>query len=142
MYIGLLHTHSDLRYLILALLLFTFLKALLGWISKADYKSTDNRLAFWTMLLVHLQIVVGFVLYFLSPKVGLANLADSMKDTSTRYYTVEHISLMLLVALLISLGRVFSKKKTLSVQKHKTISIYYGMSLVIILLTVYVMMPA
>ncbi len=142
MYIGLLHTHSGLRYLILALLLFTFLKALIGWLSKADYKTTDSRLAFWTMLMVHFQIVIGFVLYFLSPKVGLANLADSMKDTSMRYYTVEHISLMLLVAVLISVGRIFSKKKISAIQKHKVISIYYGLSLVIILLTVYLMMPA
>lgn len=141
MYTGLFHTHSMMRYFILAVLILAILKSIGGWMRKSEYDKFDNRLAFFAMLFVHLQIVLGFVMYFLSPKVMIDNMALAMKTPLVRYYTVEHVLMMLIVAALITIGRVVSKKKATDLQKHKVISIYYGLSLVIILVTVYVMMP-
>jgi len=49
--------------------------------------------------------------------------------------------MMLIVIALITIGRVSSKKKLNDIQKHKTVAVYYGISLILILVTVYVMMP-
>lgn len=130
-----------MRYVILVVLILAILKSIGGWMQKSEYDKFDSRLAFFGMLFVHLQIVIGFVMYFLSPKVMLDNMAVAMKSPLTRYYTVEHVSMMLIVAALITIGRVVSKKKATDLQKHKVISIYYGLSLAIIIVTVYVMMP-
>lgn len=142
MYTALFHTHSLMRYFILAVLIFAVLKSIGGWMQKSEYDKFDSRLAFFAMLFVHLQIVIGFVMYFLSPKVMVDNMAAAMKSPLTRYYTVEHVLMMLIVAALITIGRIVSKKKATDLQKHKLISIYYGLSLVFIIVTVYVMMPA
>ena len=142
MYTALFHTHSLMRYFILAVLIFAVLKSIGGWMQKSEYDKFDSRLAFFAMLFVHLQIVIGFVMYFLSPKVMVDNMAAAMKSPLTRYYTVEHVLMMLIVAALITIGRIVSKKKATDLQKHKLISIYYGLSLAIIIITVYVMMPA
>ena len=141
MYTGLFHTHSMMRYLILAVLILALLKSIGGWMQKTEYDKFDSRLAFFGMLFVHLQLIVGFVLYFMSPKVMLNDMALAMKVPLVRYYTVEHAAMMLVVAVLITVGRVVSKKKATDLQKHKVISIYYGLSLAIIIITVYVMMP-
>jgi hypothetical protein len=141
MYTGLFHTHSMMRYIILAVLILAILKSIGGWMQKSEYDKFDSRLAFFGMLFVHLQIVLGFVMYFLSQKVMLDNMSAAMKVPLIRYYTVEHVSMMLIAAVLITIGRIVSKKKATDLQKHKVISIYYGLSLVLILVTVYVMMP-
>lgn len=142
MYTGLFHTHSGMRYLILAVLVFAIAKALGGWMRKSTYGKLDNSLAFWTMLFIHIQFLVGIVLYFMSPKVMLNDMALAMKTPLIRYYTVEHLLMMLIVIALVTIGRIASKKKAFDVQKHKTIAIYYGSALILILVTVYVMMPS
>jgi hypothetical protein len=141
MYTGLLHTHSALRYIILIVLVLAVFKAISGWQQKSNHGKFEDKLSLFSMIFIHLQLLVGFVLYFVSPKVMLSDMALAMKTPLVRYYTVEHVLMMLIVAALITIGRIASKKKTTDLQKHKVISIYYGLSLVLILLTVYVMMP-
>ena len=68
-------------------------------------------------------------------------MALAMKTQFVRYYTVEHLLMMLIVVALVTVGRIASKKKALDLQKHKSIAIYYGLSLILILVTVYVMIP-
>ena len=140
-YPALLHTHSGLRYLILALIIFTFLKSLFALLQKTDYRKIDDRLAFFTMIFIHIQFLIGLALYFISPKVAFTDMAITMKNSMLRYFTVEHIFLMLVVVVLVTIGRIVSKKKTKATQKHKVISIYFGLSLLLIILTVYVMIP-
>ncbi|MBN1649726.1 MAG: hypothetical protein JW857_00280 [Bacteroidales bacterium] len=142
MYTALLHTHSGLRYLILALLLFTILKSIIGWFQKSSYGKLDDKLALFTMISIHIQLIAGIALYIVSPKVHLTDMSATMKNSLLRYFTVEHLLMMLIVVALVTIGRVASKKKVLDVQKHKTVAIYYGISLVLILVTVYVMMPS
>lgn len=141
MYTGLLHTHSGLRYLVLAILVFTIFKAIRGWLKKSNYGKFDNQLAFFSMLLIHFQLLVGLFLYFVSPKVILTDMAVTMKNPVLRYYSVEHVLIMLVVVALVTIGRIASKKKVIDFQKHKTIVIYFGLSLLLILITVYGMMP-
>lgn len=141
MYTAFLHAHSGLRYLILALLIFIFFKSLFAWLQKTDYRKIDDKLAFFTMIFIHIQLIIGLALYFISPKVIFTDMANTMKNPLLRYFTVEHILLMLIVVALVTVGRIVSKKKVISVHKHKIISIYFGLSLLLIILTVYVMIP-
>lgn len=141
MYTALLHTHSGFRYLILALLILTFFKSLFAWLQKKEYQKIDDKLALFTMIFVHIQFIIGLALYFISPKVAFTDMANTMKNSMLRYFTVEHIFLMLIVVTLVTLGRTVSKKKLLEVQKHRTTAIYFGLSIVLIVLTVYVLIP-
>lgn len=141
MYTGLLHTHSGLRYLVLFIMIFILAKAFAGAINKSVYSKLDDRLAFTGMLLVHLQVLIGFILYFVSPKVNFSDISATMKIPAFRYYTIEHLILMLIAVALITIGRIVSKKQQSDNKKFKTISLYYGTAMLIILLTVYWMMP-
>jgi len=141
MYTGLLHTHSYLRYIILVLLVAAIIRAVYAWVKKADYTKLDDRLGFWSMLFVHFQVLLGIWLYVISPKVQFHDFSVVMKNEVIRYFTVEHILLMLIVASLVTIGRVQAKKKAIALAKHRAIAIYFSISLLIIVVAVYVMLP-
>ena len=93
MYTGLLHTHNLLRYVIVVLLILAVVKSFIGWFGKKEYTAGDNKISLFLLITAHLQLVIGLVLYFISPIVeaGLANMAESMKNVELRFWTVEHI---------------------------------------------------
>jgi uncharacterized membrane protein SirB2 len=59
-----------------------------------------------------------------------------MKDATTRYWTVEHLTGMIIAIVLITIGHSKSKKAALPDGKNKAIAIFYTLALVIILTTV------
>lgn len=138
MFTGLLHLHSTLRYILLILLILSILKSLSGWMGKKVYSSGDRKLSLFTMIAAHLQLIVGIILYFISPivKAGLANMGEAMKDTMLRYWVVEHISLMIIAIILITLGNSLAKRATDDTGKHKRIAIFFLIALAVIFIAI------
>ena len=135
MYTGLLHLHSALRYLVLIMLVVAIIKALDGWLNKKAYTAADNKISLVTLILTHTQFLVGLVLYFVSPLVqrALADMGAAMKETTLRFWAVEHIAMMLAGVILITVGRSSSKKAIDAIVKHKRIAIFFLIGLIIIL---------
>lgn len=131
MYTGLLHTHSFLRYFVLIMLIVVIIQSLLGWLSKKPYGSLDNRLGLFLFIFTHIQLLVGLILYFVSPFVQFSGAA--MKEASTRYWLVEHLAMMLIAIVLITMARVTSKKIQDNTAKHKRMFIFNAIALLIIL---------
>lgn len=134
MYTGLLHLHSALRYVVLALLIITIAKAFIGWFGKKDYTTGDDKLSLFTFISSHTQLLIGLILYGISPvvKAGMADMAASMKDPIMRFWTVEHALSMVVAIIIITLGRIMSKKGTTDAAKHRRIAIYYLLALILI----------
>ena len=139
---GLLHTHSTLRWIILALMIAAGVKSLIGWLSKSSYETIDDKLSMYTLIATHTQLLIGFGLYFISlmEEGGVVDFSK-MSNPINRYFTVEHAFMMILVAVLITIGRSKSKKKEEPAEKHKTVALFYLLSLAIVVVTVFVMMP-
>ena len=87
-----------------------------------------------TLIFAHLQLVIGFYLYFTSAKVNLSSL--DMANAIMRFFTVEHLVGMLIAIVLITLGRIQSKKITTPALKHKKIFVLFFIALLIILLSI------
>lgn len=134
MYNGLLFTHSYLRYIILILLIVVIIASLLGMINKKAYTDGDNKLGLFLFIATHLQLLLGLILFFISPVVQFSGAA--MKDATTRYWLVEHNSAMLIAIVFITLARTTSKKMTDGQAKHKRMFIFNLIALMIILLTI------
>ncbi|HEY9048920.1 MAG TPA: cytochrome B [Ohtaekwangia sp.] len=130
MYTGLLHTHSSLRYLVLLLLLAVIFKSLTGFTGKKPFEKLDDKLSLFLLIFTHIQLVVGLILYFVSPFVQFG--AQTMSDKATRYWTVEHIFGMLIAVVLITIARATSKRMTDPVAKHKRLFIFNLIALIII----------
>src|SRR3990170_25860 len=110
MYTGLLHAHGLLRYFILIALLVVIIKALIGLVNKQPYGKWDNKLGLYLFIFTHMQLLVGLIIYVVSPFVKFG--PDTMSDKATRYWTVEHVVAMLVAVVLITLARTTSKRMT------------------------------
>jgi len=126
--------HSYWAYLVVALLVFAVVNAISK--AKKEYKDTDLRIALFTLIVSHIQLLIGFGWYFMSPVYkGLkANgMGVTMKDSAQRLLTVEHPIMMILAIVFITIGFSKHKKKTTDAAKFKTILIWYGLALVFVL---------
>jgi hypothetical protein len=130
----LVHIHSGLRWLVLAALLLAILTALLKKLGQRKYTCTDCGFNKISMMLVHAQLLVGLVLYFISPKVVFD--AASMKVGLLRFFLVEHLLLMLIAIALITIGYVKADRAGDDSRKHRHILIYYTIGLVLILASI------
>lgn len=131
MYIGLLHTHGLLRYIILILLLVVIVKAMIGYFGKKSFTKVDDKLSLTLFISSHLQLVIGLVLYFVSPYVRFGE--GVMKDATARYWTVEHIAIMLLAIVMISVARIRAKKQAEHHAKFRTM-LWYNLSALVLIL--------
>lgn len=134
MYPGLLLTHSVLRYFILILLVVVIIQSLLGLVNKKPYTKMDNRVGLFLFICTHTQLLLGLILFFVSPFVQFSGAA--MKEPSTRYWLVEHNTAMLIAIVLITLARTTSKKMADDQAKHRRMFIFNTIALAIILITI------
>lgn len=135
-YYYLLYFHSYWRYVALGLLIVTIVMAWRGKFGKLDYSAKDEKLALFTMISMHIQFLVGIVLYFISPFVRFDGMKETMGDAQIRFWTVEHLSLMLIAVILITLGRSGVKKLEEAALKHKKIAVFFTISLILILISI------
>ena len=114
--------HSLNRFVLLVLLLIVLYRSLVGWLNKSPFEKTDDKASLFLFISTHTQLLLGLVLYLVSPVVVFS--AASMKDSVARYWLVEHVTGMLIAVVLISLSRILSKKLSDSTAKHKRTFIY------------------
>ena len=126
--------HSGWRYIVFALLVIAVVNALVGWFGKKAYTEGNRKLNVFTLISAHIQFVFGLVLYFLSPLTK-----GQMSDPFGRYWKIEHISIMLIAVILITVGNAKSKKGLDGVAKHKSIAIFFGIALVLVIVAIWMM---
>lgn len=135
MYSILLEIHSIFRYILLVLLLALIIKNLVSWIRGSGFSGTDNLLSLITVSTAHLQLITGLVLYIISPMVRFRG--DVMGNDTLRYWTLEHILLMMIAIGLFTAGRIIVKKKAGPLQKHRSGFAYNFSGLLLILLALF-----
>lgn len=129
--------HSGWRYLVLILLVIAVIQALAGWFGKKTYTEDNRKINVFTLISAHIQLIIGLILYFLSP-LTKGPTADAMY----RYWKMEHIAIMILAVILITVGNAKSKKVTDAVAKHKSIAIFFGLALLFIVIAIFMMVKA
>lgn len=87
----------------------------------ATWAEADTGLVRKLTLLVHLQLLAGLGLWFVSPAVAAArvSMGDTMKEPTLRRLVVEHPSLMILAAIAATVSGVLVKKAPNSAAKAK-----------------------
>lgn len=125
----LVHAHSGLRWFALGLLVYAVINAIMKKKS-GTYTENDKLVSILTLSLVHLQVVIGLVLYFMQ---GRLNGLSEMSEKVTRLYSLEHPLMMLIAAVLITIGHSKSKKATEDAKKFKTTYVFFGLGLILIL---------
>lgn len=132
MYEGLKHAHSGIRWILLIALLYAIFNAYTKWKNGATYTESDRKVGLIAFISSHLQLLIGLGLYMMSPKVHAIG-ESVMKEPLARFFAVEHLAMMIIGIILISVGYIKAKKQTDSAQKFKTTFIYFAIGLLVIL---------
>lgn len=132
MYTTLQFIHSYWAYLVLFMVLIATLNALSGFFQNKEYQSKDLRLSLFALIVTHIQLLLGFLLYFISP-LGFKSISSNgmgtvMKDSLLRLFAVEHITIMILAVILITIGYSKHKKKPDAKAKFKILAILYTLA--------------
>jgi len=139
MYSFLLQFHSINRWLVLILAIIVLFRSFNGWQSRRTYTKGDNLTHTIFIGLLHLQALTGLLLYFVYSPVTQQIFADfgaAMKNSSSRFWAVEHIAGTLVGTIIAQVGRTLSKKAHADELKHKKAFIYTLIAILIILLVI------
>lgn len=128
------HSHSGLRWFVLLFLLFAIISSIVKLIKQKEYGSFDKKIGMYAFMSLNLQFVIGAILYFISAKVVFSG--ESMSNDLLRFFLVEHVGMMLIAIVLISIGYSKVKKASNSKSKLKKTLMFYGIGLIIILLAI------
>lgn len=132
----LLKAHSGWRYVVLITLVIAILSSFAGWFGKKNYSPGNRKINLFALISAHIQFLLGLILYFMSPLAKAGDMSVAMKDSTLRYWTVEHTVMMLIAIALITIGHSKSKKILDSVSKHRTVAIFYSIALIIIFVAI------
>ena len=123
--------HSGWAYLAVLVLVVAVINSFVGLFFKKEFTATDRKISLFGLAAIHTQLLIGLVIYFISP-MGFSSLGQ-MSDKALRLTSLEHPLINLIGITLITIGWMKHKKLTTSKLKFKTFSIYYALGLVLIL---------
>ncbi|WP_338377543.1 hypothetical protein [uncultured Flavobacterium sp.] len=123
--------HSTLAYIALGVLLLAVINAIYGLSNKKLFATKDLRLSLFALIFCHIQLVIGLILYFVSPK-GLEAISQ-MSNSALRLTAVEHPLINIIAIVLITMGWSKHKKQESQNGKFKKIVVFYTIGLVFIL---------
>ena len=120
--------HSLLRYLILFSVAYAGIMALIGYMRKRPIHNIHRSAAIAAMVLCHVQLVLGLLLYL--PRVkGYADAGHI-----GIYWKYEHIGIMLLGIALVTTGRTLARKAKFERVKQLRVAVFYLIALLLFLI--------
>jgi hypothetical protein len=133
-YLFLKHSHSIVRWFVLALLIYSAIVAAKRIIANERYMRRDKIFNMLTTYFAHLQLLLGIILYFVSSKVVFS--MNSMHNPILRFFLIEHVAGMLVAIVLITIGYSQSKKVKFDKSKNIRIFIYFVLALVFLVISI------
>jgi len=126
--------HNLLRWAVLLFGLWTLLNAITGVFGKRKYTSTDNKSNLFFMISCDIQLLLGLILYFNNSWFDrLKDLGNNMKEPYNRFFTMEHMSMMIIAWILVHVGRASVKRANTDGAKHTRMLLFFGIAILLIL---------
>lgn len=139
MYETIVKLHSWWAFLAIIVLIGAVINAAIGTNGKKDFTDKDLRLSLFALIASHIQLLLGLILYFVSPKgfslISEMGMSEIMKNGALRLTFMEHPLINIIAIALITIG--WSKhKKAQGASKFKNIAVFYALGLALILLRI------
>jgi hypothetical protein len=129
--------HSLVRWVVVIAGIIAVIMAYAGWFGNRRWTSSTVRLNMLFTTFLDLNVLLGFFLYFiLSPltRGALQNMGDAMKDSNVRFFTVEHLLIMLVAVVVAHIGSSRAKKAADDKGKFKQAAIFFTIAMILIFL--------
>ena len=128
--------YSYWSYLVLLVLIYAISNALIRKIKGNDFNSKDLRLSLFGLIFSHFQLLIGVILYFVSPwfsnwsKLGIRNV---LKNSQIRLNLVEYPFTNIIAIILITIGWSLHKKQSEPGKKFLRIILFYSLGLLLLI---------
>ncbi len=138
MYPTLLFLHNYMRWLVLLALIVAIIIAVKGLRENKKFSRSDNLIRHWSATLLHIQLIIGVLLYIKGPTAIFfwKNLNRVGNSWELLFFGVGHIFFMLVAIVLVTIGSAKAKRKVIDKDKYKTILIWYLIALIVILIAI------
>jgi hypothetical protein len=129
--------HNLVRWFILLFGIWTVVNALIGLISKSPFSKKDKMSGLFFMICCDIQLLLGLILIFSNGWVEKmkSGMGALMKNSTDRFFIVEHGFMMIIAWILVHIG-YSAVKKASPENKHKKMLIYFGIALLLILVSI------
>ena len=135
MYYSILITHIALSFAVSFVALFIVVRSVFGVFKKINFsKFYDFIIPKFAVILLYLELILGLLLYVLHISKLENFISQSNADIyfSYRFWAIEHTILMLFAIIFGHLGLLYTKNIKSSVEKFKKNLTYFGLSFILI----------
>ena len=136
MYNFLLISHSWLRWVVLITAVLAIYRNYEGFSSGRKWTATDKKFNAFFIGSLHLQLVIGLILYSGVSPMMVAIFTDmkaAMKDRELRFWGVEHMTGMIIGVLIAQIGSIKAQKQVSDAGKFRTAFFWFLAAIVLIL---------
>jgi len=129
--------HSYWAYLVLLVLILATVNALIKFLGDKEFDAKDFRISLFALITMHIQLLIGIVLFFLKDYFGtikeIGGMGEVMKNSELRSLIIEHPLTMIIAVALVTIGYSKHKKKLVSKPKFKMLALFYTLALILVL---------
>lgn len=138
LYPTLLALHSWVRWVVLLALVLSLFRAYRGWLFPHPFTRLDNRARIATVASVHLQLVLGLWLYFVSPIVHYfyTHFTEGVHINNMRFFGMEHVTMMVIAIAAITIGSARARRKKTAREKFRTIAIWFTIGVIVMFVSI------
>jgi hypothetical protein len=107
-----------------------------GWLRKKTWTARDARAGAVFTGLLDLQVLLGIILYIYPgtyTRMAFAGFGAAMANPTVRFFSVEHIAVMLIAAIVAHVGWALAKNAPAEIARFRRAAIGFAVSIVLIL---------
>ena len=129
---GFQHLHSAMRWVVLALIVVTIVKAWSAKRNASGFSAGQTKLGLFSIISLHIQLLLGLALYFMKGWASMLGTPGVMSSTVMRFFAAEHLVGMLIAIVFGTLGHSLVKRASTDELKNRRQFRYFFIALVII----------
>ncbi len=134
----LLILHSWNRWIVLGAVAAALVVAVVRVLDRRPWGSPMDLLSRVGVISADVQLLLGIVLFGVTPWISMffAAPGEAMGSDVVRFWSIEHGFGMIIAIGLLHMGKVFARKREDPAKKHRMIIIFFGLAMLIMLLTI------
>jgi cytochrome bd-type quinol oxidase subunit 2 len=127
----LLSIHHYLSFVVLILIGWATLNGILGITSEKVWEDKHRKVNLFALIATHIMLLIGVVLVIMT--MSDVDMSGIMKNAVARKQFVEHPTIGILAAILVTVGNAKGKSGIGNGKRFKSTLIFFGLALVLIL---------
>lgn len=131
MYSILLQAHHYLAFIALIFLTYAFINGLTGTFNEKAWELSHKKINLYALIATHTMLLLGLIMAVMTWT--SADMGEIMKNAEARKAYVEHPTVGILAAILVTIGNAKSKSALVNGKKFKNTAVFFGLGLLLVL---------